>query len=208
MKIRIAKPRDAQEIANLHIACSKVQPDGFMYQLGTNFLKTYYSILLKEKYSLVLCAENDDGIIIGIVTGSMNSQEHALALTKEKINIAISALNAIVLKPILLKEMYERSKPNSADSSEKGFIVLTGPRLEYWGWDPKEKQTLGAVELLRTWLETMKLLGVTHITNEVDESNKKSLRLHELLGAKIIKSYNTPDGRKRYLMEYNLTSIK
>jgi len=47
MKFRLAKQSDYKTLAEIHLECGKIQPDGFMHQLGIYFLITYYNILLK-----------------------------------------------------------------------------------------------------------------------------------------------------------------
>lgn len=204
MKIHIANISDIKNLAKAHYICSGNQEQGFMYHLGYGFFEAYYKILLKEKNTVAICAETDDGEIIGLVTGSILEEEHAICLKKNRFKLLLAALPALVKNPKLCKDLFLRSKLESAETSENGFIVLTGPRLEYWGWLPEHRETMGAVELLKVWLKIVAALGCRKVVFEVDRNNLKSEKIHLILGAKITHEIITPDGRKRGILEYTL----
>lgn len=207
MRIRVAKKQDYKELAKLHLKCSKEQKGGFFYKLGIHFLSKYYAIFINEKYSLILCAENDYGKLVGIVTGTLSQEEHINEIKKNKISLGISILPALIKSPKSVIDIIYRYKSLGGKTNHE-YIETSGARLEFWGWEKKEKELMGSIYLLRAWLMVMKYMGAKKIVHEVDEINKKSIELHSLLGSKIIKELNLPDGRKRFIMEYDLSNFK
>jgi hypothetical protein len=203
IRFRLAHVNDAQQLAKVHWATSLVQPGGYMYRLGRGFLTQYYKISLEEKNSVVLCAEIN-GEIIGVVSGSLDSQEHAAALKNRRLQLFLGALPALIRHPGLIKGMLSRQDSISGSANQKSYIVLSGVRLEYWGWLPNHKSFMGAVPLLQNWLRIMHFLGARSIIHEVDKENERSYQIHTLLGSKIIMEYITGDGKTRLLMEYIL----
>jgi hypothetical protein len=206
MQIRIAKPSDAKQLAELHWICSADQPGGFMFRLGKGFLAAYYQIFLEETSSVVLCAENAEGQIVGLVSGSLAMEQHMSALNRNRLRLAFAALPFLIRHPNLIGSMVARQRSGSADTESGSYIVLTGPREEFWAWLPSERSTGGAIELHRNWLSLMRLLGVSQVKLEVDRVNDRVEKIHRLMGAKVIKEFSTPDGRQRLVMEYLLNA--
>ncbi len=202
-RIRLANSVDVQQLANVHWITSSIQPGGFMYRLGKGFLVQYYKALFEEKNSVILCAELGD-TIVGVVSGSLNSEEHKANLKKKRLQLFLGALPALTSHPDLIKGMLSRQESISSSASEVNYIVLSGVRLEYWGWLPGYKNVLGAVSLLQDWLKLMQIFGSDRIIFEVDEVNLKSYEIHCALGARVVKKYMTGDGKNRILMEYVL----
>lgn len=206
MRLRLAKKSDANTLAQIHLECGLIQPDGFMHRLGLNFLKTYYQILLEEKCSIVLLAEDENGFVHGFHSGTLAAEEHLLSLKKNKIKIFISLFPKILINPLIIKDLLLRNKYiNSSTSSEK-FGITFGPRGEYWALRPESKNAGVAISLLETWLNIVFELGCSSIKAEVDRSNNKVLEIHKILGAKIIQEMNLMDGRHRVVIEYTKIS--
>ena len=64
-KLRLAKPSDAKEIANLHYSIREQGAPGIFAMMGKPFLKKYYKIVLNDPNEVVICAENEKGQIVG-----------------------------------------------------------------------------------------------------------------------------------------------
>lgn len=175
-----------------------------MFKLGKNFLKAYYRILLDEVSSVVLCVEDTEGRIIGLVSGTLAADKHMTALKRNRVRLAIAAFPSLIRNPKLLGSMKARQQSGSADEDSGGYVVLTGAREEFWAWHPAARSAGGAIELHRTWLSVMRLLGITSVRLEVDRVNDKVEKIHRLMGAQVIKEFSTPDGRQRLIMEYRL----
>lgn len=200
--VRLAKLSDVKQIANLHMICSSEQPMSIMWKFGKYFFKRYYRILLEEKNSVILCAEDMNGDIVGIVSGSLKAEEHIIALRRNRVSLFFASVPSLFRNPRLIGDMYSRQKAGSADEEGGGYIVLSGAREEFWAWLPTKRLAGGAIELHKTWLSVMRLLGASRIQLEVDRINERVARMHQMMGARVIKEFVTPDGRHRMVMEY------
>lgn len=202
MKIRLAKLSDAGRLAQVHWIGSSKQPGGFMFRLGRAFLIQYYRVLLEEKNSVVICAEDTDGHILGFVSGSLDAEERMIALRRNWFRLSLAAIPALIRDPRLIRDMYSRRQSKSADREDGGYIVQSGARVEYWAWLPTHSG--GAIELHLKWLLLMRLLGVQSVRGEVDQINEMVLRAHRFMGARVVKEFTTPDGKQRLVIEYML----
>ncbi len=208
MKTRLACITDAKVLADVHWQASSSQPGGFMFKLGKAFLVQYYRVLLREKNEVILCAEDADGKMIGLVSGTLDAGEHAAELRRQWPSLLMGAIPAIIRDPRLLSALRLRQRSLTVDPEEKGYIVKEGPRLEYWAWPADQRSTMGAVTLLKKWLEVMRLMGAQTVKFEVDEVNQKSTEIHRLLGSRIVSEFVTGEGKKRLIMEYSLAGGK
>jgi hypothetical protein len=202
MKLRIAKKSDNKILADIHMECGKIQPDGFMHQLGLTFLRTYYAILINEKKSIILLAEDENDFIHGFCSGTMAAEEHLEKLKKHKVKLAFSLIPALLKSPKLLKNIIARNKYINTSVKSVKFGVSLGSRCEYWAWRPENKNLTMSMHLFNVWRNIVFELGSESIKGEVDMLNKYILKIHKILGAKIIEELNLPDGRSRVIIEY------
>ena len=72
-KLRIAKPSDAKEIANLHYSIQEGTP-GIFAMMGKPFLKRYYKIVLNDPNKVAICAENEKGQIVGFNNSTLDAK--------------------------------------------------------------------------------------------------------------------------------------
>lgn len=207
IRYRLAKLSDIKSIAQLHWESSKRQPESFMFKLGYRFLVRYYECVMRERYSLVLCAEDQNGSVLGFVSGSIDASERSHSLRANKVSLLLAAVPQIILKPKLIKEIFSRYYSASSDVGV-GYVVQFGPHEDFWAWSGSHDSGNASIILHLNWLKTMKLFGVDKVKGEVDDENKLILRIHRMLGAEIIKQYETPDGRKRRIFEYDLEKIE
>ena len=201
MNTRLGKPNDAAVIAMIHEVSSARQPGGFMYQLGRPFLVEYYRTLLHDSSSIVLCAvDNDD--IIGFVAGALDAGARVRALKRNRFRLLLASLPALLRHPQLIRAIYSRQQSADPDEGDDGYVIKSGAHEEFWGWLPTN--TSGAIELHLKWLSIMRVLGVHAVRGEVDRVNNIVLRTHQMLGARVVKEFVTPDGRQRLIIEYKL----
>jgi hypothetical protein len=175
-----------------------------MYRLGIPFLWQYYWILLREKHAVVLCCSDACGSLVGLVSGSLRAEEHMLALKKHRVRLALASIPAILKDPRVLKGLLSRHGSGAVDSPKGGYVVQSGPREEYWAWLPSERQSGGAVELHKSWLAVMRILGADKVRLELDRVNSKVEFMQRMLGAKVLRETQTPDGKERLILEYDL----
>lgn len=197
---RLSCRNDAADLARLHFNSSISQPGSFMHNLGKRFLKSYYQILLDEGSSIIMMASDNNNNIIGFAAGSIDGKSRLKALNDNKLKLMLSSLPTLILKPWLINEIIMRKNDSSTDNI---YVLTSGAHMDYWAWDPSAGA--GSMELFKKWLSLIKILGVKKIRGEVDVVNSDILKAHQILGAKIIDKYITPDGRKRKIIEYNLS---
>lgn len=202
LKFRLAKKTDADSLAIIHLICGKIQPDGFMHQLGLSFLNTYYRILLDEKNSVIVVAEDENGLLHGFCSGSLAAEEHHVELKRNRLKLAFSLIPAILKSPKILKKILARNRFIETSGQSTSFGTSHGTRSEYWAWRPESKNLIMSILLYKTWLNIVFELGSTSIKGEVDSLNKYVLKMHKILGASIIDELNLSDGRKRIIIEY------
>ncbi len=203
MKVRLANRNDAPCLAELHEQSSAKQPGGFMFRLGRKFLSKYYRFLIDDGSSLILCATDDSGRLIGFVAGALDAEGRMESLKKRRLQLFLASLPALLRHPSLIREVLARQNSESVDESGTGYVVQAGAHEEFWAWIP-EHNGGGAIELHLKWLSLMRLLGAETISGEVDKVNDAIMRTHRMLGAKVVKEFVTPDGRERVLIQYRL----
>ncbi len=201
VKFRNAKLVDANQIAHIHIESSKNQPGGFMYQLGYLFILNYYKILIQEKHSIVIIAEDGNGLIYGFCSGTLDASEHLVSLNKNRFLLFLSSLPSILKNPKLLIEIFNRNKHINNENNTIQFNNKIGVRNEYWGWRSNCDRSRSP-ELFKTWMDVVFSYGYDSFNGEVDSVNKNIVLFHKILGAKIIKEVKLPDGRIRFFVKY------
>lgn len=202
MKYRIAKECDLNAITNIRFSISEVNCVGIFASLGRPFLKAYYKLILKDKDSIFICAEDDSGQIKGFNFIILDSVRHKKYLKRHIFYLAISAIMSIIQKPVLIERLLVRYK--SLKKNNNKFIHDSGVRGGYWGWSPTSQDSISSIELHERTLEIAKILGVNELFFEVDTANKNVLKFHKYNGAIIDQIITLPDGRERVFMKYVL----
>ena len=202
MIVRLAKNSDINQLAQIHLKCGKNQPDGFMHLLGLFFLKTYYSILIKEEKSVIVLAEDDDGFVHGFSSGTLAAEEHLMALRNNKLKLIVASIPALLRSPNLIIKLLAREKFVNESTNSVKFGVDKGARCEYWAWRPEHKNLTLAINLFNIWRNIIFDLGIESIKGEVDLKNKYILKMHKILGANVVGELSLLDGRKRVIIEY------
>jgi hypothetical protein len=206
MNFRVAKINDSFALAKMHKICGEYQKDGFMHKLGVLFLYNYYRVSLKEKHSVILIADDSNGMPIGFISGTLDAKEHQVQLKRNTISLGISAFIAILRNPFLLQELYKRKK--SLGSKASKFIVDSGARGEYWAWLPKSKNTMGSGILRQAWINVLGELGCKSFRYELDLGNSSFEKYEKIFGCTLIEEIILPDGRKRIIVEQNIKKRK
>lgn len=203
IKYRLAKKSDAFSLARLHRKCAEIQKDGFFYKLGVLFIYRYYKITISNKNSIILLAENNDRVL-GFHSGTLKAEEHLVSLKNNRISLFLSVIPELFINPKLFFEVYKRYLYVSNDNKAIKFGVTSGPRGEYWGWDPENSNSLSSLKLHKSWHLIVKSLGFDFVKSEVDITNKRVLKSIKLMGGEIISEVTLPDGRKRAVVQYDL----
>jgi hypothetical protein len=205
MRYRIAKPSDLRQIVNIHYAIRATYSVGIFAQLGKAFLRQYYKILLDDKNEVIVCAENDQGKIVGFCSSTLDVEAQMANIRSHKVSLGLAAFGSIIAKPSLVKALIQRYTSTKKDTGVR-FVAAQGARAEYWVWDASCKDSISSVELHEVSLKLLKALGVKELTFEVDKVNKQIFQFHEFNGAKSVEEFMLPDGRVRVMMKYDLAN--
>lgn len=201
MILRFAKTTDINSLAKLHQECGEQQLGGFMFKLGLPFLRIYYKLLINEKNSIIMVAEDEKGNLLGYISGTTDAEAHLVNLKRNRFRIGLSILPAIIKSPKLMTHILDRGKFVYLKNGYIQFGVTSGPRIEYWAWLNNEKYR-GSILLLKCWLKVLFDLGISSVKAEVDINSKNLLTIHKFLGAKVIDHLKLNDGRRRVIIEY------
>lgn len=202
-RLRIAKISDAIKIADLHYSIRETGALGIFAMMGRPFLRTYYKLVLNEPNEIIICAEKNDGTMIGFNSCTLDADAQKRYLKKHAFRLACSAVSSIIANPKILKGLISRYKSLRSNSNIQ-YFVGTGVRGEYWAWSPKEKDPLGSVELNQAYRGVLRSLGIKEVYYEVDSSNKKVVAYHKLHHDEVVDKIKLPDGRERYIMKSTL----
>lgn len=203
MKLRIAKPSDAQQIARVHFLSKKKGDVGVFAQMDVFFLKHYYQVLLDDPYEIVVCAENDEGEILGFNSCTLDAEKQMLRFRRAKIRLSLASIPSIIKKPSIIVSLIQRYLSTSPNNDLE-YVHSKGVRGEFWAWNPQQKDSIGSIEMNAAYRGILRSLGVKEVFYEVDSSNKKVLAYHKLNGNTVERTINLPDGRVRYLLKSNL----
>lgn len=207
MKYRLAKSFDYKAIADIHYAIRETYSVGIFSQLGKPFLKQYYRIILNDPNSVVVCAENEEGIIQGFCSATLDIEAQMDNLRTYKLSLGFAAITSIINKPSLIKHLFDRYRIIKKDTVIK-IISSKGARSEYWAWRSTNQDSVSSVEMYFAQLNILKALGVKELYGEVDLVNKKILRFQQANGGEIIEQITLPDGRERVILKTPLVVWK
>ncbi len=203
MKIRLAKPCDCRSISEIHYFSRDKLSNGFFASAPKSFLYQYYSILLNDPNSIILCVQDEGNRICGFVSATLDARLQFVNLKRFRFRLTLSLLPSLLIKPLLLRDAIIRFR-STQNKSLPQFISSSGPRGEFWVWDSRLKNSVWAVLLYQSHLHLLATIGVERLQFEVDISNLKILKFHEGNGAMLINKLQVNDGRERLLMCYNL----
>lgn len=201
IRFRLAKPSDAKQIANCHWHVRDRYSQGIFLSLGEGFLRAYYKIILDDPWEVVICAERDDGLIVGFTSATIDGRAQANNLRKHRARLGIAAAKAIIIHPHLLKEVWLRYKSLKSGAKGQKFVTIDGVRGEYWCWR-KDEDTLLSVDMDHAKGSVLYDLGYRDIFFEVDKFNKQVYKFHlKVNKAEPIEEITLPDGRVRVLFK-------
>jgi hypothetical protein len=204
MKYRIAKVSDSTSLALIHLESSKYQQGGFMHKLGFNFLIKYYEITTKNKNSIIILAENENGEVLGFHSGTLDALEHYTSIRKNRYKFIFPILILLITNPKLISEIYTRYRYTAKDS-KLNFGIKSGVRGEYWCWSPTNPNAVESINLHRNWHYIIKQLGATSVKSEVDIINDRIYKSIKIMGGIFLEEITLHDGRKRAIVEYDLS---
>lgn len=204
IKFRIAKPSDAKQIANCHWHVRDRYSQGIFLSLGEGFLRAYYKVILNNAWAVIICAEREDGKIVGFSSATLDGKSQERDLLKHKFMLGFAAAKAMIFHPHLIKEVLVRYKSLKSSSEEQAFAGMGGVRSDYWCW-LKEDDSLMSAEMGQALEHIVYDLGYKEWTYEVDKFNKQVYKYNlKVVKAEPIREIELPDGRVRVLFKTRL----
>jgi len=204
IKFRIAKPCDAKKIANCHWHVRDHYSQGIFLSLGEGFLNAYYEVILNDPWEVVVCAEREDGVIVGFSSTNLNGIEQDKNMIRHKYKLAFAAMKAIFAQPHLFKECWVRYKALKKSTGAPDLASIEGVRGEYWCWR-KDDDSYKSVEMNQIAENIVYSLGYKESYFEVDKFNKQVFKYHlKVAKAEPLKEIKMPDGRERVLFRKKL----
>lgn len=145
IRFRIAKPSDATQIANCHWHVRDRYSQGIFLSLGEGFLRTYYKIILDDPWEVVVCAEREDGKIVGFTSATIDGRAQAENLRKNRIRLGLAVVG-LYFYPNKVVDVAKHIKP-----SARGELEITTMNQEFLKDGELKIQLLGRGF---AWLDT------------------------------------------------------
>lgn len=205
IRFRLAKPSDAKQLTDCHWTVRDRYTDGIFLSLGKGFLRAYYDVVLDDPNEIVVCAENEQGEIVGFSSGSLDASSQAQAIKSHKFKLGIAALIGIIQHPSYLKGVLLRYK-SLGNKKSKQFLHMEGACSEYLCWKKGAEGTINMMLLDKIKFNMMHELGVKEVFFEIDRHNERlfNAQLHNKT-ITLLEEYQLPDGRIRGLFKKILT---
>lgn len=205
IKFRLAVPKDAKQLADCHWSVRDRYTYGIFLSLGKNFLRKYYRIILNDPNEIIVCAENEQGKIVGFSSGSLDAKSQVKAINNHKIILGIATLIGIIQHPSLLKGVLQRYRSLNGQKNQK-FVHMEGARSEYLCWRKDAEESIKMMILDKIKFNIMHELGIKEVFFEIDRHNERlfntQMRDKTII---LLTEYQLPDGRTRGLFKKILT---
>ena len=205
IKFRLAKPSDAKQMTDCHWTVRDRYTDGIFLSLGKSFLRAYYEIVLDDPNEIVVCAENENGEIVGFSSGSLDAESQAKTIKKHKIKLGFAAMWGIIQHPSFLKGVWQRYRSLN-NKNKQQFLHMEGARSEYLCWKKGADGTINMMLLDKIKFKMMAELGVKEVFFEIDRHNERlfNTQMRDKT-ITLLTEYQLPDGRTRGLFKKVLT---
>lgn len=206
MFYRIAKISDLYSIVKIHYCTRDVNDNGIFARMGKPFFNEFYKIVINNKYTICVCAEDNKREIQGFIFIVLDSKKFDQEILAKRINLIFGATLSVIFRPSLLIPLMKRYK--SLKKQNNNFVHNEGVRGGFWGWDPDSKDSISSYELHERALLLIKSLGIKELFFEVDKENKNTYKFHKMNGAQELEVMILDDNRNRSMMKYDLLTHK
>lgn len=204
LKFRLAKPSDAKNIANLHWRVRDRYTDGIFLSLGKGFLVAYYEIILNDPNEIVVCAEKEDGAIVGFSSGTLDAKSQSKSLRNHIIKLGFWAIIGCLRHPSYLKGVWQRYR-SLRDTTAPQFVHTEGPRTDYLCWEKNDPNSIATMSMEKVKLNIMSEFGVKEVFFETDRHNERLYNYYmKEKSVKLVCEYKIPDGRIRGLFKRSI----
>lgn len=204
IRFRLAKPSDAKKIANCHWHVRDRYTEGIFLSLGEQFLRAYYQVILDDPNEIIVCAENNNGEIVGFSSGSLNAESQAISIRSHKIKLGFAALLGLIRHPSYFKGVWQRYTSLKSTDDHK-FLHMEGARSEYLCWKKGAEGSISMMLLDRIKFKMMHELGIKEVFFEIDRHNERLFNAQQKKkNITLLEEYTLPDGRVRGLFKMDL----
>ena len=102
IRFRLAKPSDAKQIAYVHLHIRDKYDQGFFAQVNYSFLKQYYKVMLNDPNEVIVCAEDENGLIVGFSSGSLDASKQMKSMRDNKFSFLWPLFTSAISNPTLI----------------------------------------------------------------------------------------------------------
>lgn len=199
MVIVEAKRQDIDHIVDIHINAFK---GFFLTSLGRGFLHFYYSAFLKSNDTVVICAEDGDGNLLGFSAATKVSKGFNSRLIKENfLSFFALSLKLIFTNPnALLRLVKNLSKKSDEVEDKEDYAELFSIGVD----SSQQGKGIGKLLLTRTE-EILKSKGVKKVSLTTDyDNNDSAIGFYHSMGYAELYVFTTYPKRKMYRLIKNL----
>lgn len=205
IKFRLAKPSDAKQIASCHWHVRDRYTEGIFLSLGKGFLTAYYEVILDDPNEIVVCAENEEGRIVGFSSGTLDAASQSKRLRQNVLKLGFWAMIGVIQHPSFMKGVLQRYKSLKDDEAPQ-FVHTEGPRTDYLCWEKGEPNSIAMMSMEKVKLNIMYEFGVREVYFETDQQNERLYKYYlRDKSVELVHEYQIPDGRIRGLFKRVLT---
>ena len=115
IRFRLAKPSDAKQIAYVHLHIRDKYDQGFFAQVNYSFLKQYYKVMLNDPNEVIVCAEDENGLIVGFSSGSLDASKQMKSMRDNKFSFLWPLFTSAISNPKLIKAAIDRFKSTKGE---------------------------------------------------------------------------------------------
>lgn len=175
MNIRLAKKKDAVQIAVIH---QQEINQGFLSQLGIKFLSKLYESMISSKNSFVVTAEKNDEVI-GFISGCSNVKKFYKDFLKKYTLWTIIILLPKFLNFTTIKKIIETLK--YSNKTEKGLpeteLLAIAVKKDFHGQGV-------AIKMFEFFINELKKNGVKKFRVVVGKNLSRAIGFYEKVGFK------------------------
>ena len=181
LKIRTARPADAEAMARIH---REALPTAFLPSLGLPFLHRLYRALARDPDGVALVAENGNGIV-GFATGTSSVKSfYKRFFVRHGVPAAVSIVPRLVRRPRLLAHALETARyPDGADGLPESELLSIAVHPD---WSARGTGRMLAEGILRGLARR----GAEQVKVVVAEANEGANRFYERLDFELASRIN------------------
>lgn len=198
MIFRKPKISEVEILTQIHIAAFK---DFFLTELGSGFLNTYYSTVLKSTESISICAIDENDKIVGFSMGCIVSRGFHKQLLKQ--NILSFMLQGVIIlfsKPCALWRLAKNMDKKNTAGDSGNYAELLSIAVS-----PDAKGTGIGKKMMSQFEEEAIIKGCTKVALTTDYYNNEDvIAFYKKNGYEIFYEFTTYPNRKMYKLLKNL----